>query len=129
MPTLFLIELCFFFFIFSRGMQFCLRPPNRRLDRSLATASRASTCYIALHPCHRLLHSLGGDSSVGIAEGCRQEDGGSFPGWGKRLRSISQRPDRLWRPPSLVSNVKRYPLSIGLKRPWLEADNFTFTSI
>jgi hypothetical protein len=94
-----------FFFIFSHGMQFCLRPPNRRFDRSLAIASKASTCYIALHSCHRLLHSLGGDSSVGKAQGCQQEAGGSITGWGKRLCSSSQRPDGLWRPSSLVSNV------------------------
>jgi hypothetical protein len=46
---------------------------------------------------------------------------GSIPGRGKRFLSSLQRPDRLWGPPSLLSNGYRR-LSPGIKRPRREAD-------
>jgi hypothetical protein len=50
-------------------------------------------------------------------------DGGSIPGRGRRFYSSAQRPDRLWAPNSLLSNV--YP---RVKRPRREADSSSQTS-
>jgi hypothetical protein len=47
------------------------------------------------------------DSSVGIATGYRLDGQSSIPGEGKRLFSTSQRVDRLWGPPSLLSDGYR----------------------
>jgi hypothetical protein len=44
------------------------------------------------------------DISVGIAMGYGLESRGSISGRVKRFVSSSQRPDRLWNPPSLLSN-------------------------
>jgi hypothetical protein len=45
------------------------------------------------------------DSSIGIASGYRLVDQGSIPCRGKIFFSTSERPDRLWGPPSLLYNV------------------------
>jgi hypothetical protein len=45
--------------------------------------------------------------SVGIATSYRLDRLGSIPGRGKRFFITKQRPDRLWDPPSLLSNGYR----------------------
>jgi hypothetical protein len=60
------------------------------------------TRNFVIYACH-----LGSeDSSVGIATECRLEGQGSIPGRGK-IFSSPQRPDRLWSPPSLLSDGYR----------------------
>jgi hypothetical protein len=48
--------------------------------------------------------------------------GGSSPGRGWEFFSSPPRPDRLWDPPSLLSNVYQGALSLGVKRLGREAD-------
>jgi hypothetical protein len=47
------------------------------------------------------------DSSVGIATGYGLDDQGSIPGGGWEFFSSTPRPDRLWSPPTFLSNVYR----------------------
>jgi hypothetical protein len=75
---------------------------------------------------HQDLHAvlqISRDSSVGIALGYRLDDRDSsvrFPaGAGKFL--FTTRPERLWGPPSLLSNGYQGGLSLGVKRPGREA--------
>jgi hypothetical protein len=70
------------------------------------------------------------DSSVGIATGYGLDDQGvafRVP-VGSRIFSSRRRPDRLWGPPSLLSNGYRvfFP---GLKRPGREDDHSPPTSV
>jgi hypothetical protein len=44
------------------------------------------------------------DSSVSIETGYGMDGKGSIPGRGRRFLCSQQRPDRLWGPPSLLSN-------------------------
>jgi hypothetical protein len=62
------------------------------------------------------------DSSIGIATGYELGDRGSIPGRGKRL-SIPERSDRLWGPPSLLSNGYQKFFPWGVKRQRREADH------
>jgi hypothetical protein len=65
------------------------------------------------------------DSSVGIALGYGLEDRGSrvrFPAGGWEFFSSPPRQERLWGPPSLLSNGYQ-GLSLGVKRPGREADH------
>jgi hypothetical protein len=63
-----------------------------------------------------------GDSSVGLATGYGLDGRGSFPGRGKRFVSSPQRPDRLWGPPSHLTNGYRGAFSLVVKRPGSKAD-------
>jgi hypothetical protein len=47
------------------------------------------------------------DSSVRIETGYWSDSWGSIPGRGKRFFTFPQRPDRLWDPPSLLTNGHR----------------------
>jgi hypothetical protein len=67
------------------------------------------------------------DSNVVIATGYRLDGWGSIPGRGMRFFSPSQCSDRLWGPPSLLSNGYNRILSPGLKRPVRETDRDYFT--
>jgi hypothetical protein len=59
------------------------------------------------------------DSSVGIATGYGLDSWGSIPSKGKRFFSILQRPDRLWNPPSFLSNGRlRLLFLAGDVVPW-----------
>jgi len=60
-----------------------------------------------------------------VATGCGLDDRGSrvrFPA-GLGIFSSSLRPDRLWNPPSLLSNGYQGALSLGVKRQGHEADH------
>jgi hypothetical protein len=63
------------------------------------------------------------DSSVGISTGFELGGRGWIPGRGKKFLFSSQCPDRLWGPPSLLSNWYRGALSTAVKRPGHEADH------
>jgi hypothetical protein len=67
------------------------------------------------------------DSSVGIALGYGLDDRDSrvrFPGGGWEFFSSPPLcPERLWGPPSLLSNEYRGSLSLGIKRPGRETDH------
>jgi hypothetical protein len=64
------------------------------------------------------------DSTVNIATNYGLDDRGV----GDRVPVGSQRPDRLWVPPSLLSNGYGAALSWGVKRPGREADHSPPTS-
>jgi hypothetical protein len=51
------------------------------------------------------------------------DDQGSIPGAGWEFFSKPPRPERLWGPPSLLSNGVPGALSLGVKRPGREADH------
>jgi hypothetical protein len=61
-------------------------------------------------------------SSVSVVTGYQQDGRGSSPGKDKKLFCIPQRPDRLWGPPSFLSNFYRGSLA-GVKQPGREADH------
>jgi hypothetical protein len=64
----------------------------------------------SVHFCIRLFLLLSlrnRDSSVGIATDYGLDGRGLIPDRGKRVLFSLQRPDRLWGPPSLLSNVYR----------------------
>jgi hypothetical protein len=64
------------------------------------------------------------DSVVGIATGYRLDRRvGVRVLVGSRIFSPPRRPDRLWGPPSLLSNDYQGALSPGVKRQWREADH------
>jgi hypothetical protein len=63
------------------------------------------------------------DSSVGIATDYWLDNWGSIPGGGWEFFSFTLCPDRLWGPPSLLSSGYQEALSLGVKRPGLEADH------
>jgi hypothetical protein len=72
------------------------------------------------------------DSSVGIGTGYgldgREGSVGVRVPVGSRIFSSSQRPDRFWGPPNLLSNGYRGALSPGVKRQGREADHSPSTS-
>jgi hypothetical protein len=57
--------------------------------------------FISINICYMLRSR---DSSVGIALGYVLNDRGSIPGGGWEFFSSPPRPERLWGPPSLLSN-------------------------
>jgi hypothetical protein len=65
-----------------------------------------SQFFIHLSLCTVLKYRIQ-DSSVGIEAGYGLDGRGSIPGRDKRPSSTPQRPDRLWGPPSLLSNGYR----------------------
>jgi hypothetical protein len=70
------------------------------------------------------------DSEVGIATGYGLADRGvgvRVP-VDSRIFSSPRRPDRLWGPPSLLSNGYRRALSLGVKQPGRETDRLSPTS-
>jgi hypothetical protein len=76
---------------------------------------------IAFSCVHRLHKNR--DSSVGIALGYGLDDRGSIPGECWEFFSKPPRPERLWGPPSLLSNGYPGALSPGVKRLGREADH------
>jgi hypothetical protein len=56
------------------------------------------------------------------------DDRGSIPGRDWKFSSSPPYPDRLWVPPSLLSNGYREALSLGVKQPGSEADHLPPTS-
>jgi hypothetical protein len=66
------------------------------------------------------------DSSAGTALGYGLDDRGSrvrFPVGAGKFFPSPLCPERLWDPPSLLSNGYRGALSLGVKRPGREADH------
>jgi hypothetical protein len=59
--------------------------------------------------------------SVGIGTGYRLDGQCTIPG-SARLFSYPQRPDRLWGPPTVLSNMYQGSV-LGLKRPGRDADH------
>jgi hypothetical protein len=71
---------------------------------------KASNIELISNLCHGNSGSLcleSRDSSVGTAIEYRLDGRGLIPGRGKRFLSSPQRSDRLWGPPSLLSNGYR----------------------
>jgi hypothetical protein len=66
------------------------------------------------------------DSSAGIERGYGLDGWLSYPGRGKRLFSISQRPDQHWGPRSLLFSWASWTISPGIYRKEREAD-YSFT--
>jgi hypothetical protein len=64
-------------------------------------------------------------SSMGTATGYGLDGRGSIPGRVKRRFSTPQYPDRLWSPPSILSNGYWGVLSPGVKQLGREADHST----
>jgi hypothetical protein len=69
-------------------------------------------------------------SAVGVATGYGLDDRGIgvLVAIGSRMFTSPYRSDRLWGPPSLLSNWYRRPFSTEIKRQWREADHSSPTS-
>jgi hypothetical protein len=67
------------------------------------------------------------DNIVCAATAYELDGRGSIPGRGKRFFCTPQRPDRLWGPPSLISNVY-LGFSLGVKRPGREVHHSLLSS-
>jgi hypothetical protein len=76
-------------------------------------ASRYTDYAIAAVIMRKAFNTGSRDNSVGIAMGYRMDGRGSIPDTGKTLFSSPQRPDRLWGPPSLLSNGYRRFFPVG----------------